>query len=130
MNKVQTDYDVIVIGSGFGGSVMSCRLVEKGYRVCLLERGQKWNMFSFPRRINDIRNKLFWDPEDNKYGFMEIRDYPESDLMSVTASGLGGGSLIYANVLMPMEPDYFYQWPGGINKSTLDPYYNKVLDTM
>ncbi len=124
------DYDVIVIGSGFGGSVMSCRLVEKGYHVCLLERGKRWNMFEFPRRIHDVRKKLFWDPADKKFGIMEIRDYPESDLMSVTASGLGGGSLIYANVLMPMDHDYFYGWPQGINKDTLDPYYDRVLSTM
>jgi cholesterol oxidase len=124
------DFDFIIIGSGFGGSVMSCRLVEKGYKVCLLERGRRWSMFEFPRRIHDVRKNLFWDPEDKKFGFMEVRDYPESDLMSVTASGLGGGSLIYANVLMPMDENYFYGWPGNITKTSLDPYYDRVLNMM
>lgn len=87
-------------------------------------------MFEFPRRIHDIRKGLFWDPEDQKYGYMEIRDYPESDLMSVTASGLGGGSLIYANVLMPMDEAYFKGWPGSIDKSYLQPYYDRVLEMM
>ncbi len=124
------DYDVIVIGSGFGGSVMSCRLSEKGYKVCLLERGKQYGMWEFPRRINEIKEKLIWDPKDGRYGFMEVRDYPESDLMSVTASGLGGGSLIYANVLMRMPEENFTGWPGGINRSTLEPFYQKVIDTM
>ncbi len=124
------DYDVIVIGSGFGGSVMTLRLAEKGLRVCLLERGKRYGMHSFPRRIHEMKSRLFWDPEDRKYGFMEFRDYAESDLMSVSASGLGGGSLIYANVLMRMPPEFFEGWPGGITREKLDPYYDKVLQTM
>lgn len=124
------DFDFVVIGSGFGGSVMSCRLSEKGYSVALLERGQQYGMHEFPRRLHEIKEKLFWDPEDKKYGFMEIRDYADNDLMSVTASGLGGGSLIYANVLMPMDPESFHGWPGGITRQTLDPYYDKALQML
>lgn len=124
------DYDVIVVGSGFGGSVMSCRLTEQGHKVCLLERGQEYPMHSFPRRLHDVKNKMFWDPKDNKFGYMEIRNTPESDLMSVTASGLGGGSLIYANVLLPMPAEYFEWWPKPYTRELLDPYYQKVIDTM
>ncbi|GIL17235.1 MAG: cholesterol oxidase [Oligoflexia bacterium] len=125
--KTNFDYDVIVVGSGFGGSVMSLRLVEKGYHVCLLERGQRWGMLEFPRRIHEIREKMFWDTEDQKYGLMEMRDYEDSDVMTVSASGLGGGSLIYANVLMPMPEENFKDWPGGISRQKLDPYYDRVL---
>lgn len=124
------DYDVIVVGSGFGGSVMSCRLTEQGHKVCLLERGQEYPMHSFPRRLHDVKNKMFWDQKDNKFGYMEIRNTPDSDLMSVTASGLGGGSLIYANVLLPMPAEYFEWWPKPYTRELLDPFYAKVIDTM
>lgn len=127
---VDLDFDYIVIGSGFGGSVMTCRLVEKGYKVCLLERGQQWKMHEFPRRPHEIQDRLFWDPEDKKFGLMEILDNPDSDVMSLTASGLGGGSLIYANVLLKMPSEFFKDWPGGINREKLDPYYDQVLSMM
>lgn len=123
-------FDYIVIGSGFGGSVSACRLAEKSYSVCLLERGQDWPMHSFPRRINEIRNNAFWDPEDKKFGFMEILDTPASDAMTLTASGLGGGSLIYANVLKHMPSEYFQSWPENLQRQDLDPFYQKVIETM
>jgi cholesterol oxidase len=124
------DFDYIVIGSGFGGAVMSLRLVEKGYKVCLLERGRHWKMHSFPRRISEINQDLFWDVKNRHYGLMEIRDNEESDVMSVSASGLGGGSLIYANVLIRMPEDHFANWPKPITRKTLDPYYEQVIQTM
>lgn len=124
------DYDYIVIGSGFGGSVMSCRLVEKGYDVCLLERGRQWKMHEFPRRPQEIQQNLFWKPQSGKFGLMEVRDFPESDAMTLTASGLGGGSLIYANVLYKMPTDFFKGWPAPYRRELLDPYYDKVLSMM
>jgi cholesterol oxidase len=127
MNNKRFDFDVIVVGSGFGGSVMTCRLAEKGYHVCLLERGKKYGMHEFPRRMDEVRNKLFWDPKDDKFGFMEFKDYPESDVISVSSSGLGGGSLIYANVLMKMPAEFFKDWPCGITRSKLNPYYKWAL---
>lgn len=123
------EFDVIIIGSGFGGSVMTCRLAEKGYRVCLLERGRRYGQNEFPRRINELR-KAFWDTNDGMDGLFEILSHPDSDVSTVTASGLGGGSLIYANVLLRMDNELFDGWPGGINRNILDPYYDKVLDTM
>jgi len=124
-----SDFDVVVIGSGFGGSVMTCRLAEKGYRVCLLERGREYGFNAFPRRIHELK-RAFWDPKDGLDGLFEVRSHPDSDVCTVTASGLGGGSLIYANVLIPMDEELFAGWPGGINRSILDPYYKKVLETM
>lgn len=127
---MQLDYDYIVIGSGFGGSVMTCRLAEKGYRVCLLERGRQWKMNEFPRRPHEIQHRLFWNPQDRKFGLMEFRDSPESDIASLTASGLGGGSLIYANVLLKMPPEFFQGWPEGYTRQEMDPYYDQVLKVM
>ncbi len=124
------DYDYIVIGSGFGGSVMTCRLVEKGYKVCLMERGRQWKIGQFPRRPHDVQQRMFWDPEDQKYGLMELRDTPESDVLSLTASGLGGGSLIYANVLYRMPERFFQGWPQIYNRKSLDPFYDRVLHMM
>lgn len=124
------DFDAIVIGSGFGGSVMTCRLAEKGYKVCLLERGKRYGMNEFPRRIDDVKKDLFWDPEDNMRGFMEISSYSGSDALSVRASGLGGGSLIYANVLLRVPEQFFEGWPGGITREILEPYYDKGVDML
>ncbi len=126
----ELDFDVIVIGSGFGGSVMTCRLAEKGYRVCLLERGRQYGMHEFPRRIDDFRDRMFWDPQDGMYGLLDFHNYPESDVMSVSASGLGGGSLIYGNVLMRMPAEFFGGWPGELNRQVLDPYYDRALDML
>lgn len=124
-----TDYDVIVIGSGFGGSVMTCRLAEKGYHVCLLERGKEYDMGDFPRRIDELKNAV-WDPKDDKHGLFEVLAHPDSDVFSVSASGLGGGSLIYSNVSLAMDPESFQGWPGDIDYETIAPYYKKVQDTM
>ena len=123
-------FDFIVIGSGFGGSVMTHRLAEKNYNVCLLERGSEYPMYSFPRRVHEIKEKLFWEPSKNKFGYMEIRDDAQSDFLTITGSGLGGGSLIYANVLLRLKKDFFQNWPFKINDETLEPYYQKVLDMM
>lgn len=124
------DFDVIVIGSGFGGSVTTCRLAEKGYHVALLERGRQYGMHEFPRRMDEMKSRLFWDPDDGYYGFMEFRTYPASDAFSVCASGLGGGSLIYANVLMEMPAAFFAGWPGGITRETLNPFYARGLEML
>lgn len=123
-------YDYIIIGSGFGGSVMTCRLVEKGYKVLLIERGRQWKMHEFPRRPHEIQQNMFWDPEDQKFGLMEFQDNLESDVISLSASGLGGGSLIYANVLYRIPEESLKSWPGGWTRQKMDPYYDKVLSTM
>jgi len=127
---MHSEFDYIIVGSGFGGSVMACRLVEKGYRVCLLERGRQWKMHEFPRRPQEIQKDMFWDPKDSQYGLMEFRDSAESDIMTLTASGLGGGSLIYANVLYRMPAEYIQDWPAGITREFLDPYYDRVQAMM
>ncbi|MGR3310728.1 MAG: GMC oxidoreductase [Candidatus Brocadiales bacterium] len=129
MSNQGFDFDAIVIGSGFGGSVMTCRLAEKGYHVCLLERGKEYGFNEFPRRINEFKSCL-WDPKDNLLGLYELLVHPESDIFTVSASGLGGGSLIYANVMLPMSAESFHNWPGGISRKEMDPYYIKVLGVL
>lgn len=124
------EFDFIVIGSGFGGSVMTCRMAEKGYSVCLLERGKRYGMWEFPRQMEDIRKKFFYDPDKGLHGVAEFNAYRGSDAISVRASGLGGGSLIYASMQIRMPAQNFYEWPAGITRETLDPYYDKVADML
>jgi cholesterol oxidase len=121
---------IVVIGSGFGGSVFACRLAERqSATVYVLERGRQYGRNQFPRRPDQLR-EAFWDPTDGKYGMFEYQSFPSADIDVLTASGLGGGSLIYANVLYEMPPEFFAGWPGGIDRQTIDPYYQKVIDMM
>jgi cholesterol oxidase len=93
-------YDYVVIGSGFGGSVSALRLAEKGYRVLVLERGRRYQDQDFPRSNWDLRNYL-WMPVIRCFGFLQLSLLP--DVLVMHWSGVGGGSLGYANVLV--EPD-------------------------
>ena len=120
---------MVVIGSGFGGAVMSCRLRQKGYGVHILERGRRYGRNQFPRRPDQLR-EAFWDPGDGMFGMFEYRSFPRTDIDVLTCSGWGGGSLIYANVLYRMPPEFFQGWPGGIDRAMLDPYYDRVLGMM
>ena len=124
------DFDAIVIGSGFGGSVTAFRLAEAGLRVCLLERGKPFPPGSFPRSPHDTAAN-FWDPDHGHYGMFDIWSF--SRLEAVVSSGLGGGSLIYANVLLRMPENWFanehsdgsYEdWP--VTRADLDPHYDTV----
>jgi cholesterol oxidase len=121
---------VVVIGSGFGGSVFACRLAESGLAtVHVLERGRRYERHQFPRRPDQLRD-AFWDPHDGKFGLLEYQSFVSSQVDVLTASGLGGGSLIYSNVLYEMPPEFFPGWPGGLNRQVLDPYYQKVLEML
>ena len=90
------DYDVLVIGSGFGGSVTALRLTEKGYRVGVLEAGDRFDETSYPKTSWDVKNFLFL-PDAGCYGIQRIDMV--RDCMIVAGAGVGGGSLVYANTL-------------------------------
>jgi cholesterol oxidase len=91
------EFDVVVVGSGFGGSVTACRLAEQGRSVLVLERGQPFPPGAFPRTPQEIR-RAFWDPDGGSFGMYELWHFQHLD--ALCASGLGGGSLIYANVTL------------------------------
>ena len=127
----ETHFDAVVVGSGFGGSVMAYRLAEAGLRVCLLERGKAYPPNSFPRAPHRVK-KNFWDPSEGLYGMFNVWSFNE--LGAVVCSGLGGGSLIYANVLIRKDERWFVKedihnggyeyWP--VTRDDLDPHYDRV----
>ena len=88
------DFDVLVVGSGFGGSVTALRLTEKGYRVGVLEAGARFADEDLPTTSWDLRRYLF-RPEAGCYGIQRIDAL--KDCMIVSGAGVGGGSLVYAN---------------------------------
>ncbi|MDQ3680416.1 MAG: GMC family oxidoreductase [Actinomycetota bacterium] len=128
------DYDAIVVGSGFGGAVSACRLAEAGMRVCVLERGKRYPPGSFARTPLEM-SRNFWDPSEGLHGLFDIWSF--RGLEAVVASGLGGGSLIYANVLLRKDEKWFVKedrrdgtyehWP--VSRADLDPHYD-AAETM
>ncbi len=117
-------YDAIVIGSGFGGGIAACRLVEAGQRVVVLERGQRFAPEDFPATPEEAPSAL-WHPTLNPQGLFDLRLM--KDLSVVTAAGVGGGSLVYANVQLRAPADVFAQgWPEAIDRQALDPYYDRT----
>lgn len=116
-------YDYIIIGSGFGGSVSALRLVEKGYRVLLLEKGRRFAAADFPKSNWDLR-RWMWVPQLGLRGLFKMSFLPH--LTVVHGIGYGGGSLVYANTL-PIPGDAFFQAPSWAQladwKRELAPHY-------
>jgi cholesterol oxidase len=105
------DYDWIVIGSGFGGSVSALRLAEKGYRVAVLECGRRYRDEDFAKTAWNLR-RYFWAPKLGMRGIFRMSVF--KDVFVVSGSGVGGGSLGYANTLYRPRDAFFRdpQWAG------------------
>jgi cholesterol oxidase len=120
------DFDVLVVGSGFGGSVTALRLTEKGYRVGVLEAGARFEDQDFAETSWDVRRYLF-RPEVGCYGIQRIDAL--KDCLIVSGAGVGGGSLVYANTLYEPLPAFYNdpQWSHITDwKTELEPYYNQA----
>ncbi|RSN28489.1 cholesterol oxidase [Amycolatopsis sp. WAC 01416] len=120
------NYDVLVIGSGFGGSVTALRLTEKGYRVGVLETGRRFADDEFAKTSWRLR-KYLWAPKLGCYGIQRLTLLKNTFVLS--GAGVGGGSLVYANTLY-QPPDTFYEDPQWAHitdwKAELAPHYDQA----
>lgn len=126
MAKKSREFDVVVIGSGFGGSVAALRLAEKGYRVAVIEAGRRFEDKDFPKTSWRL-SKFLYAPRLGLRGIQRIHVLP--DVLILAGAGVGGGSLVYANTLY-MPPDSYFQdkqWADITDwKSELSPWYDQA----
>src|SRR5256885_17137228 len=120
-------YDVVVIGSGFGGAITACRLAQSGRSVCILERGKRWGKKDFPRTTGQVA-RSFWNFKD--YGLLDYRIFKKIDV--VQGSGVGGGSLVYFNVHIRTPKEIFEnpRWPKAVKRERLVVFYVKAKEML
>jgi cholesterol oxidase len=119
----EASYDVVVIGSGFGGAVVAFRMAEAGRRVLVLEQGRRWPKGDFPRTVGQA-GQAFWQPEQS-LGFLEYRAFRHMDV--IQGVGVGGGSLHYFNVNTRAPARVLERWPPPLGSTCLEPYYQRAL---
>jgi cholesterol oxidase len=125
---VKRAYDVVVVGSGFGGGIAACRLAEAGKRVCVLERGRRFAPTDFIEGPAEAP-QLLWHETLHPEGLFDVRLM--RDVTVITAAGVGGGSLVYANVQLRARPEVFDAgWPEAITADELDPWYTLTEDAL
>lgn len=127
--------ETVVVGSGFGGSVTAFRLADAGREVMVLERGNLIPPGKFPRAPHLLRRN-FWDPSAGLYGMWNVWFF--KNYGALVSAGVGGGSLIYANVLLKKDEHWFVteepgrpgyeHWP--VTRADLEPHYERVLKAM
>src|SRR4051812_25068984 len=124
--RTSYDVDVVVVGSGFGGSVAALRAAEKGYRVAVLEAGRRFTNETLPKTSWEL-SKFLWAPRLGWMGIQKIT--PLNDVLVLSGAGVGGGSLVYANTLYTPMDGFFHdpQWAHITDwKVELAPYYDQA----
>lgn len=121
-------FDVIVIGTGFGGAISACRLAQAGARVLILERGRRWTPDTYPRKPGDPW--LYWHDRPQEHnGWLDVRLF--RGMAVAQGAGVGGGSLCYSSVVMEADAERFTQdWPPEITYEELRPYYARVREML
>lgn len=122
------NFDVIVIGSGFGGAITGCRLAEAGFKVLILERGRRWDNKTYPRQPTD---DWIWnhDSPEKENGWVDFRVFP--NMAVAQGAAVGGGSLIYASISVEAPKSVFEKgWPQEVTYSELKPHYETVKSFM
>lgn len=123
MTTATEEYDYLIIGSGFGGSVSAMRLAGKGYKVLVIEQGRRWTDDTYPVSDWNLR-KYLWMPRLGWHGFMKLSFFKKVFILSGT--GVGGGSHVYAATLLEPPAEFFRSsvWPDGRDwQGTLKPFY-------
>ncbi|MDT7785512.1 MAG: cholesterol oxidase, partial [Pseudonocardiales bacterium] len=126
MGELAGNFDVVIVGSGFGGSVAALRLTEKGYRVAVLEAGRRFADDEFAKTSWNLR-KYLWAPQLKCFGIQRI--HLLRSVMVLAGAGVGGGSLVYANTLYrPLKPFYEdRQWAHITDwQDELEPFYDQA----
>ena len=126
MSRGGYDYDWLVVGSGFGGSVSALRLAQKGYSVGVLECGRRYRDDELARSAWDLR-RYYWWPRLGLHGTLRMTVF--KDMAILSGSGVGGGSLVYSAVHYRPPESFFSdpQWAGLEDwQSTLAPHYDEV----
>lgn len=127
MPTTSFDTDVLIIGSGFGGSVSALRMAEKGYSVTVVERGRRWQAADFPKTNWNVFQSL-WLPSLHMTGILKMTLL--DDVFVLSGAGVGGGSLVYANTLL-VPPEPFFRDPQWAELSAdwraeLAPFYRRA----
>ncbi|WP_299189818.1 GMC oxidoreductase [uncultured Aquimarina sp.] len=125
--NIEKEYDYVIIGSGFGGSVSALRLSEKGYKVLVIEKGKWYKPKDFPKSNWNLR-KWLWVPFLRWYGIMKMSFFKH--VVVISGTGVGGGSLVYANTLPVPKRDFFTSgsWKELADwQLELEPFYQTAL---
>ncbi|WP_420094307.1 FAD-binding protein [Mycolicibacter longobardus] len=104
MSGIDAHYDVIVVGSGFGGSVAALRAAEKGYSVAVMESGKRWADEDIPNTNWEV-GKFVWQPELEMFGIQRVEFL--DDVLVLSGAGVGGGSHVYGNTLYVPPKQFF-----------------------
>src|ERR1700761_573189 len=123
------DYDFLIVGSGFGGSVSALRLTEKGYHVLVVEMGRRWTPENLPR-TNWKFNRFFWKPKLGLRGFFNMRFFRH--VIVLHGNAVGGGSITYANTMLE-PPDTIWEhgtWAGLDNWKQVMPAHYETARRM
>ncbi|MFN8258751.1 MAG: GMC family oxidoreductase [Bacteroidales bacterium] len=128
-SEIKNEYDYVIVGSGFGGSVSALRLSEKGYKVLVIEKGRYYRQNDFPKTNWNLKRWL-WLPSMRFFGFFKLTFFRHIGILS--GVGIGGGSLVYANTLPRPKPTFFNSgnWAGIRDwEKELEPFY-RVAEKM